>query len=72
MKKSKRDALGLSPTKLLTTNEAADELGIGHTTINELVMAKKIESFKIGRLRRIHPQALEDYIERARAAESSR
>ena len=59
-------------SRLLTVNEVADELGIGHTTMNELVMAKKIESFKIGRLRRIHPQALEDYIERAAEKSSDR
>lgn len=46
------------PRVLLTVEEAADQLGIGKTKTYALVMSGEIESVLIGRLRRIHVDAI--------------
>jgi len=48
--------------RLLTVEEVAKILGIGRTRTWSLVMSGEIASVKIGRSRRVRPQALEDYL----------
>ncbi|MGB6164411.1 MAG: helix-turn-helix domain-containing protein [Pseudonocardiaceae bacterium] len=49
---------------LLTVEEAAERLHIGKTKTYALVKAGKIESVLIGRLRRIHIDAIDTYAAR--------
>lgn len=49
---------------LLTVAEAAEQLGIGKTTTYALVRSGEIESVVIGRLRRIHVDAVATYAAR--------
>jgi excisionase family DNA binding protein len=49
---------------LLTVEEAAQRLHLGKTTTYALVRAGEIESVLIGRLRRIHIDAINSYAER--------
>lgn len=52
----------VSPERtLLTVEEAAERLGIGRTRMFALVKSGEIESVQIGRLRRIHPDAIEKF-----------
>ena len=51
---------------LYSRDEAAAQLGVGLSQMNELVSRGEIESFKIGRLRKIPRDALLSYIERQR------
>ncbi|MGH3671264.1 MAG: helix-turn-helix domain-containing protein [Pseudonocardiaceae bacterium] len=53
---------------LLTVEEVADLLGIGRTTAFRLVKTGEIESVRIGRLRRIHIDAVNAYAARLIAA----
>ncbi|WP_020664085.1 helix-turn-helix domain-containing protein [Amycolatopsis benzoatilytica] len=46
---------------LLTVEEAAERLGIGRTFAYRLVRTGQLESVQIGRLRRIHVSAVDDY-----------
>lgn len=46
---------------LLTVEEAAERLRIGRTRMFALVKSEEIESVQIGRLRRIHPDAIEKF-----------
>ncbi|MGW0891775.1 helix-turn-helix domain-containing protein [Saccharopolyspora sp. NPDC002578] len=53
------------PTRvLLTVEEAAEQLGIGRTTTYALVRSGEIESVRIGRLRRIPKEAIDQYAAR--------
>lgn len=52
---------------LLTVEEAAERLHIGKTKTYALVKAGEIESVLIGRLRRIHIDAINAYAERLAA-----
>lgn len=47
---------------LLTVSEAADRLGLGRSTVYELVMRGDIPSIKIGRARRIPTSTLEIFV----------
>ena len=47
---------------LLTVDEAADRLRIGRSKMYELLADGHIASIHVGRLRRIEPQALLDYV----------
>jgi excisionase family DNA binding protein len=49
---------------LLTVEEAAARLGIGRTFAWRLVRTGDLESVRIGRLRRIHVDAVRDYAAR--------
>ena len=49
---------------LLTVEEAAERLHIGRTRMFNLVKTGEIESVQIGRLRRIHPDAVEAFARR--------
>lgn len=51
--------------RLLTIPQAAKRLQVGRCTLQALVLDGSIRSFKIGRLRRIPPEALDEYISRA-------
>lgn len=51
---------------LLTPTEAAELLGVGRTTIYELMNSGDIESVRIGRARRIPSAALLDFVARLR------
>ena len=52
---------------LLTVSEAASCLGIGRSTLYELVASGEIESVTIGRSRRVPAEALGAYVERLRS-----
>jgi excisionase family DNA binding protein len=55
--------------KLLhSPEESAALLGVGRSQMFELIARGEIESFKIGRLRKIPREAISDYIDRQRAA----
>ena len=53
---------------LLTPLEAAEQLGIGRSTLYELLRAGQIASVRIGGCRRLTPTALSRYVERLEAA----
>ncbi len=54
---------------LLKVEEAAQQLGIGRTTAWRLVTTGELESVRIGRLRRVHVDAVRDYAKRLVAKE---
>ncbi len=59
---------GVPPSALLLTiDEAADCLHVGRCTMQALITSGEVRSLKIGRLRRVPPSALKDYIERQMA-----
>lgn len=51
---------------LLTPTEAAELLGVGRSTVYELLAAGVVESVYIGRSRRIPRDALDAYVTRLR------
>jgi excisionase family DNA binding protein len=53
---------------LLTVEEAAERLAIGRTTLYNLMDSGAVAWLKIGRCRRIRPEALAAFIERAAEA----
>lgn len=54
-----------TPTKLLlSTEEAAQLLGIGRTRMYEILRSGAVKSVVIGRSRRIRPEDLEEYVRR--------
>jgi excisionase family DNA binding protein len=59
------------PRLVYSVEEAADLLGIGRTFMFHLVATGEIESFKIGRRRKIHRDALDRYIERLRSDQAA-
>lgn len=46
------------PRLLLTVAEAAEQLGVGRTTAWTLVRSGELQSMQIGRLRRVHVDAV--------------
>ncbi|MGC5329778.1 excisionase family DNA-binding protein [Micromonospora sp. DT62] len=52
---------------LLSPEEAAQRLGCGRSFMFELIRTKKIESIKVGRLRRIPVAAVDTYVAELRA-----
>ncbi|WP_349257855.1 helix-turn-helix domain-containing protein [Iamia sp.] len=52
------------PPLLLTTTQAARFLNVGRCTMQTLVNEGKVRSLKIGALRRIPVEALDEYISR--------
>lgn len=52
-----------TPRLLLTVEEAAERLGICRSNMFKLIRNGDIESVKIGRLRKIAPAALQDYVD---------
>lgn len=59
------------PPALLTVEEAARRLRIGRTTCFRLIRTGELESVPVGRLRRIPPEALTEYVTRLRGARQS-
>jgi excisionase family DNA binding protein len=53
---------------LLGVREAADALGIGRSTLYELIAAGEIEIVHIGRSARVPVAALHDFVERRRSS----
>lgn len=53
---------------LLTVEQAAQQLGIGRTTVFALLKSGELESIPLGRLRRIPAECITEYIDRLRAA----
>src|SRR6266851_6396411 len=51
------------PQLLLKVEEAAERLRICRSSMYKLISSGEVESVQIGRLRRIKPSALEDYIQ---------
>jgi excisionase family DNA binding protein len=49
------------PRLLLTVEEAAEQLGVGRTTAWSLVRSGDLQSVQIGRLRRVHVEAVAAY-----------
>jgi len=56
---------------LLTIEEAAEQLGIGRTLMCKLIKTGDVESVQIGRLRRIHVDAINEYAARLVAAQNA-
>jgi len=56
-----------TPRLLLTVEEAAARLGIGRTTTWSLVRSGDLDSVRIGRLRRVHVDAIAAYAARLSA-----
>ncbi len=52
------------PQVLLRVEQAAKRLGICRATMFKLIGSGEIESVQIGRLRRVRPSALDDYVNR--------
>ncbi|SQD94582.1 DNA binding domain, excisionase family [Parafrankia sp. Ea1.12] len=51
---------------LLTVDEAAALLGIGRSTVYDLIRGRRLESVRIGRARRVPRTAVLAYIDRLR------
>lgn len=47
---------------LLSVDEAAERLGIGRSLMYELISSGQVDSIRLGRLRRITPEALSAYV----------
>ena len=48
---------------LLTVEEAATALGVGRSLMYELIATGAIDTVRVGRLRRIRPDALQSYVD---------
>ncbi|HUL28723.1 MAG TPA: helix-turn-helix domain-containing protein [Streptosporangiaceae bacterium] len=57
------------PRLLLTVEEAAERVGICRSSMFKLIRQGEVESVKVGRLRRVTPAALEDFVRRLSARE---
>lgn len=57
------------PRLLLTVEEAADRIGICRSNMSKLIREGDISSVKVGRLRRVTPAALEDFVARLSGGE---
>lgn len=52
----------LRPTRvLLTVEEAAERLAVGRTTAYRLIRSGELDSVRVGRLRRVHVEAIDSY-----------
>lgn len=56
---------------LLSVDDAAKVLGIGHAKVWELIATEEIESVRIGRRRLIPAEALGDFVTRIRLQQAS-
>jgi excisionase family DNA binding protein len=57
------------PRLLLTVEEAAERIGICRSNLFKLIRRGEIQSVKVGRLRRVTPAALEEFVQRLTAEE---
>jgi excisionase family DNA binding protein len=64
-------AAGGTPDGLLTVEEAAHRLRIGRTLVYQLISSGKLESVKVGRLRRVPAECLPAYVATLRRTRSS-
>ena len=73
MRKRREDTTGagLETKLLLSVDEAALALSVGRSLVYELVMRDEIVSVKVGRLRRIPAQALQDFVARLTAMQKA-
>ena len=55
------------PRLLITVEEAADQLGVGRSTMYGLIRDGEVESVQIGRLRRVPADALPAFLAQLRA-----
>jgi excisionase family DNA binding protein len=55
---------GQSPRLLLTVEEAAERIGVCRSNMFKLIRHGDVKSVKVGRLRRVTPAALEDFVRR--------
>ncbi|TDW18595.1 helix-turn-helix domain-containing protein [Kribbella kalugense] len=62
------DSITTTAPLLLTVEQAAQQLGIGRTTVFALLKSGDLESIPLGRLRRIPAECITEYIDRLRAA----
>lgn len=51
------------PTRLLTINQAADELQVSRCTMQRLILDGVVASIRIGRIRRVPSPAIDAFIE---------
>ncbi|MFD3569697.1 excisionase family DNA-binding protein [Streptomyces sp. NPDC058667] len=68
MNSARLDAATDPTLALLTVEEAARRLRIGRTLCYRLIGSGELESVPVGRLRRVPPDAVNDYVTRLRAA----
>jgi excisionase family DNA binding protein len=59
-----RSQVDRAPRLLLTVEEAAERIGICRSNMFKLIRRGEIQSVKVGRLRRVTPDALEDFVRR--------
>ncbi len=59
------------PRLLLTVEEAADRIGICRSNMFKLIRQGDIQSVRVGRLRRVTPAALEDFVRQLSAPSDS-
>jgi excisionase family DNA binding protein len=52
-------------------DEAIEAIGLGRTTVFELMASGELESVKVGRRRLIPSEALKDYVQRLRTEQGS-
>ena len=57
------------PRLLLTVEEAAERIGFCRSNMFKLIRRGEIQSVRVGRLRRVTPGALEDFVRRLSAEE---
>ncbi len=58
----------MRPRLLLTVVEAAEVLGVGRSTMYELIRTGQVEVVHLGRCARVPTTALEEFVERLRAS----
>ena len=51
-----------APRLLLTVEEAGAALGVGRSLMYELIARGEIQTVRVGRLRRVRPDDLRDYV----------
>ena len=57
--------------RLLTIREAGEILGVGRTTVYELIANEELEVVHIGRSARIPTAAVDDFVDRLRSQRAS-
>ena len=62
------ERLVMSPRLLYTPKQAAVALGIGRSKLYDLLRSGELESIHIGAARRVPTRALDEFIQRRRAA----
>jgi len=57
--------MSMLPAKLLRLTDVADQLNVSLPTVRRLVKDGRLKTVRVGRVIRVRPQDLEDYIEAA-------